>query len=27
MKKISSVNVLGKKIKIIYEDMEDWGSV
>ena len=26
MKKLSSVNVVGKKIKIIYEDMEDWGE-
>jgi hypothetical protein len=26
MKKLSSVNVLGKKIKIIYTDMEDWGE-
>ena len=26
MRKLSCVNVIGKKIKIIYEDMEDWGQ-
>lgn len=26
MKKLSSINVLGKKIKIIYKDMENWGE-
>ncbi len=26
MKKLSSVEVLDKKIKIIYEEMEDWGE-
>jgi hypothetical protein len=26
MKKLSSVEVLNKKIKIIYEEMEHWGE-
>ena len=26
MKKLSSVEVLGKKIRVIYEDMDDWGE-
>ncbi len=26
MKKLSSVEVLNKKIKIIYDEMEDWGE-
>ena len=26
MRKVSSVNVLNHKIKIVYEEMEDWGE-
>lgn len=26
MKKLSSVEVLGKKIRVIYEEMDDWGE-
>ena len=26
MRKLPSVNVLSQKIKIVYEDMEDWGE-
>lgn len=26
MKKLSFINVLGQKIKVVYEDIEDWGN-
>ena len=26
MRKVSSINVLNHKIKIVYEEMEDWGE-